>query len=206
MEMPNAPIRGIIFDFGNVIYRFDNGRMAKGLASLCGRSVEELAALMGASSLSVDYESGRLDSLEFLRGVSGLCGFPFEQDTFIRVFTDIFTPIDSTLELIRCLAPRYRLGLISNTNAWHFEHAIRTCEIFPLFEAVTLSHEVKALKPDRRLYDDALAKLGLPSETCIFIDDRPEFAEAASRLGMHGLTYRDHPSLIRELEALGVRG
>lgn len=199
------PIRGIIFDFGNVIYRFDNRRILVGLAGLCGRPVEELAGLVGVSALSVEYESGRLDSSAFLQGISKLCGFPFEQESFVRAFTDIFTPIESTLELIRRLAPHYRLGLISNTNAWHFEHAIRACEVFPLFGAVTLSYERKAMKPDRSLYDDALAKLGLPAGACVFIDDRPEFAEAAIHLGMHGLTYTDHPSLIRELEALGVR-
>lgn len=204
-DLIHPPIRGVIFDFGNVIYRFDNGRILAGLAGLCGRSVGELAARVGNSTLSEDYESGRLDSSAFLEGVSTLCGFPFERKAFIKAFTEIFTPIDSTLELIRRLAPHYRLGLISNTNPWHFEHAIRTCEVFPLFSAVTLSHELKAMKPDRRLYEDALTKLALPAEACVFIDDRPEFAEAATRLGLRGITYTDGETLNRELEALGVR-
>lgn len=198
-------IRGVIFDFGNVIYRFDNLRILAGLSPLCGRPVGELAALLGHSSLPLDYEAGRVDSSEFLKGVSRLCGFPFEKESFFHAFTDIFTPIESTLELIRRLAPRYRLGLISNTNPWHFEHAIRTCDVFPLFGAVTLSHELKALKPDPRLFEDSLRKLDLPAETCIFIDDRLDFAEGATRFGMHGITYTDHSSLVQELGALGVR-
>ncbi len=200
-----GPIRGVIFDFGNVIYRFDNGRILAGLSALCGKPVSQLAALLAASTLSEDYESGRLDSPAFLEGVSRLCGYPFPEDAFLRAFTDIFTPIESTLALIRRLAPRFRLGLISNTNPWHFEHTIRPCEIFPLFQAVTLSHVLKALKPDPRLYEDVLAQLGLPAEACVFIDDRPEFAEGARQLGMQGITYRDAESLIRELEALGVK-
>jgi putative hydrolase of the HAD superfamily len=206
MATLNGPIRGVIFDFGNVIYRFDNLRILAGLAPLCGRSVGELSLLLRTSTVADDYEAGRLDSSEFLGEVSRLCGFPFEETTFIRAFTDIFTPIESTLELVQKLAPRYRLGLISNTNPWHFEHAIRTCEVFPRFVAVTLSFELKALKPDRRLFEDSLRKLGLPAEACVFIDDRPEFAEAATRLGMHGLTYTDGESLIGALAALGVRG
>ncbi len=198
-------IRGVIFDFGNVIYRFDNRRILEGLAPLCGRSVAELGGLMTGSSLPEDYEAGRVNSEEFLAGVSRLCEYPFEEATFIRAFTDIFTPIESTLELIRRLAPRYRLGLISNTNPWHFEHAIRPCEVFPLFGAVTLSHEAKALKPDPKLFEDSLTKLGLPAGACVFIDDRPEFVEAATRQGLHGLAYTDLEHLLRELEALGVQ-
>jgi len=198
------PIRGVIFDFGNVIYGFDNLRILAGLSKLCGRSVGELATLLGESTLSPDYESGRLDSSEFLGGVSRLCGYSFEEDAFVHAFTDIFTPIESTLDLIRRLASRYRLGLLSNTNPWHFERVIRPCEVFPLFHAVTLSHEVKAMKPDPRIYEDALAKLGLAAGECVFIDDRPEFAEAATRLGMHGITYTNYEKLIGELRALGV--
>ena len=201
----SSAIRGIIFDFGNVIYRFDNLRILAGLSPLCGRPMGELAALLGDSSLPLDYEAGRVDSSEFLEGVSRLCGFPFEKESFFHAFTDIFTPIESTLELIRRLAPRYRLGLISNTNPWHFEHVIRTCEVFPLFSAVTLSHELKALKPDSRLFQDSLRKLDLPAETCIFIDDRPDFAEAANGQGMHGIIYADGESLIQTLEAMGVQ-
>ena len=200
-----SEIRGIIFDFGNVIYRFDNRRILAGLAPLCGRSVVELAGLMAGSSLPEDYEAGRLDSAEFLAGVSRLCEYPFEESAFVRVFTDIFAPIESTLDLIRRLKPHYRLGLISNTNPWHFEHAIRTCEVFPLFDAVTLSFEMKALKPDRRLFEDALAKLNLTPEVCVFIDDRPDFAEAATRMGMQGITCLDEAGLLRDLAVLGVR-
>ncbi len=203
--MKEKTIQGVIFDFGNVIYRFDNGRILVGLAPLCGRSVTELAALMAGSSLPEDFEAGRLDSAEFLAGVSRLCEYPFEEAAFVRAFTEIFTPIESTLELIRGLKPRYRLGLISNTNPWHFEHAIRTCEVFPLFDAVTLSFEQKAMKPDRRLFEDALAKLELPAGACVFIDDRPDLAEAATRLGLHGLTYTDSEKLVRELETLRVQ-
>lgn len=203
-ETPSR-IRSIIFDFGNVIYRFDNQRILASLSPLCGRSVEELATLLGRSTLPLDYEAGQVDSAEFLEGVSRLCGFSFEEESFFRAFTEIFTPIEGTLELIRRLAPNYRLGLISNTNPWHFEHAIRTCEVFPLFHAVTLSHEMKALKPDPRLFEDSLAKLGLPAEACVFIDDRPEFAEAATRFGMHGITYTGGPTLSHDLEVLGVK-
>ncbi len=198
-------IQGLIFDFGNVIYRFDNRKILEGLAPLCGRSLAELAGFMAESPLPEDYEAGRVDSAEFLAGVSDLCGWPFEEAAFVRAFTDIFTPIEATLDLIRRLEPHYRLGLISNTNPWHFEHAIRTCGVFPLFDAVTLSFELKALKPDPRIFEDSLTKLGLPATDCVFIDDRPDFVEAATRLGFHGLTYTDPERLVRELAAMGIR-
>jgi len=72
-------------------------------------------------------------------------------------------------------------------------------------DAVTLSFDLKGMKPVPRLFEDSLRKLDLSAEACVFIDDRPEFAEAATQFGMHGITYTDHPNLIRELEKLDVR-
>ena len=66
---PESPVRALIFDFGNVQYRFDNGRFLAGLSRLCGRSAEELKrAIYDDSSLSLDYEAGRIDSPTFLAG------------------------------------------------------------------------------------------------------------------------------------------
>ncbi len=204
-SMPTAsPIQAVIFDFGNVLCAFDNRRIAAALAPVCGRTPQELAGLIAGSELPRAYESGTITSGAFLAGISELCGCAFEEGFFLRAFTEIFTPIAGTWQLVRELEARVRLGLLSNTNPWHFEHGIRSTAIFPLFETVTLSFEVGALKPDRRIFEDALAKLSLPPEACAFVDDIPAFVEGARSLGMHGIPFTDPEALRAALRALGV--
>jgi glucose-1-phosphatase len=200
----DSAIQAVIFDFGNVLCAFDNRRILTALAPVCGLPEEELARRIYGSDLPRAYEAGQIGSAEFLAAISDLCGHTFPEALFIRAFTDIFTPIEDTWRLVRALKPRYRLGLLSNTNPWHFAHGIRTTAVFPLFEAVTLSFEVGALKPDPRLYADATAKLGLPPSACLFIDDIPAFTEGARAFGMHGLTYTGPKALRAELRGLGV--
>ena len=200
-----APIKAILFDFGNVVCRFDNARFLEGLSALCGQPVETLRlALYEQSTFTQDYEAGRIDSGAFLAGVSSLCGRDLPEAEFIRIYTDIFTPIDATFDLIQKLIPTYQLGLLSNTSPWHFEHAIRTTKIFPLFDTVTLSYEVGASKPDPRLFEDALAKLDLMAEECVYIDDMAPFAQAATDHLMHGITYTTPVALMAELRRLNV--
>jgi putative hydrolase of the HAD superfamily len=201
---PRPAIRGVLFDFGNVICAFDHRRFLAALAPLCGQSPDALARRIAGSDLPRAYESGEITSQVFLAGVSERCGFDFPEGPFVRAFTDIFTPIPSTFELIGRLKPRYRLGLVSNTNPWHAEHGIRTTSVFPLFDAVALSHEVRAMKPDPRIFQAALAQIGLPPEACVFIDDIAAFADAASELGIHGLTYTSPQALRDDLARLGV--
>ena len=94
--------------------------------------------------------------------------------------------------------------LLSNTSPWHYQHAIQTTPVFPVFENVTLSYEVGASKPDPRLFEDALAKLDLMAEECIYIDDVPAFAQAATEHLLHGITYTTPLALITELRRLKV--
>jgi putative hydrolase of the HAD superfamily len=126
------------------------------------------------------------------------------EEEFVRAWTDIFTPKQATFELVKRLKGRYRLGLLSNTNEWHFEFGIKPVGIFPLFDAVTLSFEVHAMKPDRKMYDDMLAKLALPAGACVYIDDIAEYVAAGRAIGLHGIHYTTHERLLEDLAKAGV--
>ncbi len=198
-------MRAIVFDFGNVLYRFDNQKFLRGLSGLCGKPVDALEqTLYRDATLMQDYESGKLDSAAFLQGLSDLCGTALSKEAFLPIYTGIFTPIAANLELVRQLKSKYKLGLISNTSPWHAEHVIRTAGVFPLFDAVTFSFEVGANKPDARLFEDALAKLSVPAEQCVYIDDIAAYATAASEQEMHGITYVSPVSLMAELRRLQI--
>jgi putative hydrolase of the HAD superfamily len=125
-------------------------------------------------------------------------------EEFFRAFNDIFAPIPSTSALIRDLKGKHKIGLLSNTNEWHYEHYFKNVEVFPLFDSVTLSFDVKEMKPGPRIYRDALGKLGVRPEECVYIDDIEAYAEGARRVGMKGVRYVSHDSLLESLRALGV--
>ncbi len=198
------PIRAVVFDFGNVISTVDVGAFVRRIAPRSEKPVLEIGALIYGSNLPVLYESGLISSPEFFARLAALCGLRMSQEEFIPAFTEIFTPIEPTLDLIRRLKGRYRLGLLSNTNEWHFRGYIETVPVFPLFDTVTLSYEVREMKPGERIYRDALAKLGVPPESCVFIDDVEENVAAARRLSMRGIRYEGHERLMAALAELSV--
>ncbi len=205
--MPSTPktIRAIVFDFGMVISTFDVDQFLRNLTPYTGKSILELRhVLADVRGIVIEYETGQFSTEEFVDRVFAATDLPLTREQFRIAYNDIFTPITSTHDLIRRLKPRYRLGLLSNTSEWHFEHAIRTVDVFHLFDAVTLSFEVKALKPADTIYHDMLAKLGVPATECVYIDDIQENVEAAGRLGMHALRYTGYDRLVAELRAAGV--
>jgi epoxide hydrolase-like predicted phosphatase len=205
MAFTTNTVRAVIFDFGMVISTFDVDRFLRNLTPYTGKSILELRHVLAAvKGIVVEYETGRLSTEEFIDRVFAATDLPLTRDQFRIAYNDIFTPITSTHDLIRRLKPSYRLGLLSNTSEWHFEHAIKTVDVFRLFDAVTLSFEVKALKPAATIYQDMLSKLGVPAKECVYIDDIQENVEAARDLGMHALRYTGYDRLVADLRAAGV--
>ncbi|HCV44237.1 MAG TPA: hypothetical protein DGH68_12185 [Bacteroidetes bacterium] len=194
-------IKAVIFDFGNVICRFDNKIIFEKVSVHTGKSVSELETIVyGAPDLILGYERGTISSDEFYGGLKTMFGLQMSKAEFIRVYTDKFTPIAETFDLIRKLKGRYKLGLLSNTSEWDFEYGIRTVAVFPLFDSITVSFQVHALKPDKNIYLDALTKLDVHPHECVYIDDIEGFAEAARELGIHAVHYRSPEQLEESLK------
>ena len=198
-------IRAVIFDFGRVISDFDIGRFIAHAARFSALSPAGLKeAVARAMPTAERYETGLISSLKFYEEVSKTASLQMSEEEFRRAYTDIFSQKPGTIDLIRRLKPLYRLGLLSNTNEWHFESGVRTVSIFPLFDAVTLSYEVRAMKPDPRIYADMLGKLELPARECAYIDDIAEYVAAGRALGLAAFQYTTHENLIRDLTAAGI--
>ena len=198
-------VKGVIFDFGNVISAFDYSIFFREIGRGANKTPDELTEAFRASGIHREYEKGALSSDEFFDAAAGLFGIPIGKEAFFRAYNGIFTPVEETSALIRRLKGDYRIGLLSNTNAWHYEHTIRTSPVFALFDAVTLSFDVGALKPAEAVYRDIVSKLGIPPGECVYIDDVEDYARGAEKSGMAGIRYVSHAELIRDLASLGVR-
>jgi epoxide hydrolase-like predicted phosphatase len=199
-----SPVQGVVFDFGGVVHAFDFGRFLRRFGDRTKKSIAEMADAVAGSGLSRRYESGEIASRDFCRGITAVCGLSVSEEEFAEAFAGIFTPIEPTVGLIRKLSRSYRLGLLSNTNEWHFERHIRRLDIFPLFDAVTLSFQVGTMKPGEAIYRDLLRKIGLAPEECVFVDDLEENVAAARRLHFHAIRYTGHGPLVSYLAGLGV--
>ncbi len=197
-------IRAVIFDFGNVLCRFDVGKLVRSLTPFTELAPEDIRRAFMDDGLAVRYETGLVTSDEFVRTIVDRGRLSMTKDDFITAYTGIFEPIPTTLHLVRALKPHYTVALLSNTNELHFEHVIRRVEVYSLFDAVTLSFRVKAMKPAERIYQDALGKVNLDPGQCVFIDDLHQNIEAAQRLGMHGVLYTSHQELLTALRALHI--
>jgi putative hydrolase of the HAD superfamily len=80
----------------------------------------------------------------------------------------------------------YKVGLVSNLSRsdtlWLYEF-----ELDSHFDALVLSCEVGAAKPEPEIYRVAAECLGVAPEQCVFVDDVPSYVAAAKAVGMTGV-------------------
>jgi putative hydrolase of the HAD superfamily len=63
------------------------------------------------------------------------------------------------------------------------------------FDEVLVSYEVGYTKPDPRIYELCLSRLGVPAPQALFVDDRPENVEGARRLGIETVLFGGDASM-----------
>ena len=205
--MNRKSLKAVIFDFGNVICKFDNNIFLKKISRFSDKSVQELSELIYSSpdNLPRKYETGLITSDEFFNAVKEKCNLSISKEDFIEAYTKIFTPIPETFDLIKKLKSKgYKLALLSNTSEWDFEYGIKPIEVFNLFDAVSLSFEVKAMKPRKDIFYDSLEKLNLKPEECVYIDDIKEYVDVANEIGIKGIHYTSPSQLKASLIELKI--
>ena len=195
-----AEIRGIIYSFDKVVADFDFGRILERLALLCQVPADELARRFDQwPEFAQDFNRGVVSEEEFVDEASRWLGCRLSEDEWKQLFAGAVQPNPAIGELIRSQKGRYRLGLVADSNPWHFEQAIQRSGVFPWFDAATLSFQVKALQPEPSLFQDILDQLELVSEECVFIAGTAACAEAANLALFHGIHYHRHDALLQQL-------
>ena len=94
-------------------------------------------------------------------------------------------------------------ALVTNNAAEFRDYWRRSIPLPELFHHVIDSSEVGLRKPDPRIFELALAKLGVAPGSAVFLDDYPGNVAAARRLGMQGvLVGDDYAAALAELARL----
>jgi len=106
------------------------------------------------------------------------------------------------LGFIKSLRTRYKVGLLS--NAWDdlrkTMHDRWNMDV--LFDDLIISAEVGLVKPDPRIFQLALERLGVQPEEAVFIDDMLVNVEAANQQGWAAIQFLDTKQTLVDLQSI----
>jgi putative hydrolase of the HAD superfamily len=207
-------IRAVISDFGGVLtsplidgflaYQEESGVTPEELGKAMARAADEY----GRHPL-YELEKGRITESEFRRRLEAQLGGRFELERLRQVYFDHLRPNRAMIDFLRELRGRgLRLALCTNNvREWEPLWRPKLPEIDELFEAVVDSAFVGTRKPERRIYELTLERLGgVSPEECAFVDDVDVNCEAAAELGMSAVRFESTDQAVADLEAALAQG
>ncbi|MFN2609885.1 MAG: HAD family hydrolase [Actinomycetota bacterium] len=103
---------------------------------------------------------------------------------------------------IRVLRKSMKVAFLSNAWSDDRKELSERFALEDLADLIIISGEEGVSKPNPRIYELTLERLGLAPEQTVFVDDRPENVEAAVRLGMNGVLRQTTEQMMRDVNAL----
>jgi epoxide hydrolase-like predicted phosphatase len=207
---PNG-IRAIVSDFGGVL----TTPLLSSFVAVqdeIGISTENLGKAMRAATEKrgenplFEMERGELAEGAFLDlladALEPLVGHRPHLHRFREVYFEALHPNGEMIELMRELkASGLTMALLTN-NVREWEPLWRSMlPVDEIFEEIVDSAFVGCRKPEARIYELTLERIGMRAEECIFIDDLHPNCEGAEAIGMSAVHFRDNEQAIGEIRA-----
>ncbi len=203
--MKNPNYDTFMFDLGRVFVDFDHHISAGKIAELTGKDEKWLYQLFFESELTKQFDEGKISPRKFYAEMKKLTGLKISYNEFVAIWVDIFTEKKDVCEFALSLKKDYRLVLISNVNALHFECIRKNFPIIESLNALVLSYEVGAMKPDPKIYQAAINAAKTTPGRIIYTDDRPELIEGGKLAGIKSsFVFTDLEQFKTDLESVGI--
>jgi len=193
-------ICAIIFDWGGVLIDDLAYPMISHIANHLRVRHEDIEIHV-RGHLGSDFAKGVISESEFWKRICDALGVsqPRLDSLWTEAINACYSEKQDVLRLIDSLkARRYKLGVLSNTEPpcvklFHMRG-------YPQFDTAVFSCEEGMCKPDQKIYEIALKRLGVQPYEALFIDDKEENVRGAQNVGLHTLLFANPKKMEDELE------
>jgi putative hydrolase of the HAD superfamily len=206
-------IKNIILDLGVVILNVDYEKTIDAFAELGIVNGAYISSKAQQDPVFDQWEKGEISASEFCDHIRRII-----QDTSITEEA-IYGAWNAMLgdlpyeriSLLRKIKNRYRLFLLSNTNAVHlpfFNQIIKEKygleNLSSIFEKEYYSHLIGMRKPEQRVFDHVINENQLHREETLFVDDSSQHVEGGNRVGIPSVLLEPDKTLLDLFDSKGV--
>lgn len=189
-------IKAIVLDLGGVLIDLDLAACRKAFIEVLGfNKITEILDPCHQKGIYSDLEEGKISVDEFRNLVlqdSNPGSDPMDVD---RCMEALLSGMDaSKVPYLYELAKRFNIYALTNNNPiairrFHEIYRENGMDYRDVFRKEFISSEMKLLKPDPRIFLQAVDEIGVPVGEILFVDDSMKNVVAAEGVGMHGVHY-----------------
>jgi putative hydrolase of the HAD superfamily len=128
---------------------------------------------------------------------------PLEPSLWKQAFEAVYKPRNEMFQLAGSLQKNgCKTALLSNTEIPATDFFIE--QRYNCFDVHVFSCIEGFAKPQREIFDITVGKLGCRFEQSVFIDDVPEFVNAAEKIGINAILFENACQIRKKLTQFGL--
>jgi 2-haloacid dehalogenase len=200
-----AGARVVVFDLGGVLIDWNPRYLYRQLFE-DEAAMELFLAEVCHSAWNEEQDRGRT----FADAVEEAAALYPEQRALIEAYHQrwdemLAGPIEGTVAILADLKEAgHELHALTNWSAEKFPIARERYAFLTWFETVLVSGEHGLIKPDARIFELLLERIGREASACIYIDDSAKNIAAAEALGFKAIHFQGPEELRGELIGIGL--
>jgi putative hydrolase of the HAD superfamily len=181
--------------------------MLRQMAEVSGIRPEQVEAVVFASGLQRDYETGKISSRDFYEQYCRESGARPPFDGLLRAASEIFTLNHSMVGVAAWLQQSgWPLGILSNTCECHWDYCMKQYPaLSQIFSTRITSYQVGFAKPDAKIFEAAAERAGHPPEELFFVDDISGHVAGAKAAGIDAVQYTTTRKFVEDLRKRGLK-
>ena len=195
-------IKAVIFDLAGVVLFTIRGTFNSLLAERLNVQPEGVERVMNSPTNNL-WDTGDISDDEFYTFLLKELNLPAEKKAAIQKFViDDFYVDQEMLTLVRELRKSCTTALLTNFPAHLHDFMKRSWHMDGAFDHIIISSDVCLIKPDPRIYQLSLSRIGCLAHEAVFIDDRKVNIDAARALGIKTILFISKAKTIAALSRI----
>jgi putative hydrolase of the HAD superfamily len=196
---PAKSFDGYVFDYGGVLVHHQRDSDQKHMAEVAGIADELFSGLYWAQRS--DYDRGDVSGAEYWAEVGFAAG-----KTLTPAVIEELTELDSTtwmnfdepmwrwIEELRGAGKK--VAMLSNMPSDLGLALKARTDRMQLFDQITLSYEIRSIKPEAAIYEHCLGGIGTDPARTVFFDDRIANVQGAEMLGIQAVEFLNRDTVL----------
>lgn len=198
-------IKTIIFDLGGV-YFTDGTKGAINTISKRWNLDSSIVADVFKGKIGTAYRESRISHEEFWRQAKEVLGIDAPMEELALIWLNGYVPIQGTVDIVKELKEKgYEIIYLSDNVQERIDYLEEKYSFLQYFKSGVFSHIAGVRKPNPKIYQLALQESSNPAENCVYIDDKPNLLEEASKLDMSTIAFISPDDLRQKLIDLGIK-
>ena len=197
-------IKSVIFDWGGVLIDDPAPGLMQYCAEALGVSKENYIKAHG--KFAEVFQKGLISEDTFWERVCSELNVPKPKahSLWTDAFKAAYVPREDMFSVAALLQENgYRTAVLSNTEApaMRYFHQLQ----YDMFDVLVFSCAEGTRKPERKIYELTVEKLGSQPAQSVLIDDKPEYIDGAKQAGLNTIIFRNIEQVKNELARLRVK-